>query len=99
MPLSYWDEAFASAVFLINRLPTKKAAIGSKKHITESTLFFSGHVITDGVVAALQPPPEIQTLRIYGLLPSWIMYSFDHLTELEFFDVEIVSMLPPFWKL
>ncbi|KAG9131473.1 hypothetical protein Leryth_015298 [Lithospermum erythrorhizon] len=74
-----------------------KAAIGRKKHITELKLSFSRHV-TDGVVAALRPPPNIQSLRIDGFLPSWIMSSFDQLTELELFGVQNVSTLPPFWK-
>nr|GMD04460.1 putative disease resistance protein RGA3 [Ipomoea batatas] len=82
----------------------EKAELRNKKHIKELYLNFSDGVdVGIDVMEALKPPPELQTLKLYGYggihLPSWILLSLDNLRILKIRKCVNCSSLPPLGKL
>jgi len=84
----------------------KKAELKSKKYLTELDLWFGSRtnrriIRDDEVLEALEPPPDVDLLRIYGyqgvlpVLPSWI----NKLKVVTLMDWKKIENLPPLGKL
>jgi hypothetical protein len=84
----------------------KKAELKSKKYLTELDLWFGSRtnrriIHDDEVLEALEPPPDVDLLRIYGyqgvlpVLPSWI----NKLKVVTLMDWKKIENLPPLGKL
>ena len=84
----------------------KKAELKSKKYLTKLDLWFGSRtnrriIRDDEVLEALEPPPDVDLLRIYGyqgvlpVLPSWI----NKLKVVTLMDWKKIENLPPLGKL
>ncbi|PIN26958.1 Apoptotic ATPase [Handroanthus impetiginosus] len=89
----------------------QKAELRNKKHIKSLRIYFFNRMTgSDGeelvkneAVEALQPHPDLQSLKIYYYegtkFPNWITSSLDHLKTLVIWGCNHCSTLPPLGKL